>query len=87
MTKTKNVYWWVSVAGNHCEPAVVKERMVYTLGCSDGFDLDKLDCPVTLIEKCDPPLTPAQEQYQLRKQRKALQEQGWHGYRFDLVAR
>lgn len=85
MSSQKTKHWWVSIAGNHCEPAAVKGRLVYTLGCPDPFDLDKPDCPAVLVEECDHPLTPAQKKYQLRKQREALRAAAAHGYRRDLA--
>ena len=35
-------YWWVSVGGNPCEPAVLihGSKKVYTFGCPDAFDAD-----------------------------------------------
>jgi hypothetical protein len=79
--KEKAVYWWVSVAGSHCEPAVVRDNKAYTLGCPDPFDLTQVDCPLKLIEKCDVPLTPKQELYLIRKENKKLREMENHGYR------
>lgn len=36
MKPTKE-YWWVSVGGNACEPAVVAGDQVFTFGCPDAF--------------------------------------------------
>jgi hypothetical protein len=90
MSKEKVVYWWVSVSGAHAEPAVIKGRMVYTFGCSDAFNLDDPNCPAVLIDEDsggrmeDPPQTPAQEKYRLRKQREWMRTHP-HCYRRDLL--
>jgi hypothetical protein len=88
MKKTKE-YWWVSVGGAHCEPAVVivenGEWHAYTIGCPDPFKLADPDSPIALIEKCEGsvgiPETPAQERYQWRKFKREYREQKSHGYR------
>jgi hypothetical protein len=79
-------YWWVSVAGADCEPAVVvkdqNERRAYTIGCPDAFRVDDQKCPLKLIEQVDYiPNTPRQEKNARRRELRALAAQEKHGYR------
>ena len=78
-------YWWVSIGGNPCEPAIVvteeKIRKAFTIGCPDPFVLPSNDCQlVRLLPK--PPDTPAEAEQKAdayEKQRIGMRFR--HGYR------
>ncbi len=84
MAKTE--YWWVSVGGNPCEPAILtnETKKIYTFGCPDALDAE--GGHVELVKKIDfIPDTPAES---ARKQaawerKSALEEKRGivHGYR------
>lgn len=82
MAKT---YWWVSVGGNDCEPAVVVDgKQVYTFGCPDPFDAT--DGHVEMVEEIgeapDTPAEAARKQAKWEKQRERDRKAGLiHGYR------
>jgi hypothetical protein len=81
-------YWWASVAGADCEPAVVvaeenEERRAYTIGCADAFQVNDRKCPLKLIERIEDyeiPMTPRQSRNARRRELRALAAQP-HGYR------
>jgi len=75
-------YWWVSVGGNPCEPAVVKGKQAWTFGCPDPFALDAIE----LVEEMSaPPDTPAEAKRKAdaweRKRAKDAANGIFHGYR------
>lgn len=91
MPKTKE-YWWVSVGGNNCEPAVVVKTSdgphhapdveIFTFGCPDALTTKSVE----LVEKLDdPPDTPkqaARKQAAWDRKRAADAKRGiYHGYR------
>jgi len=70
-------YWWISVNGSKCEPAVKdKEGKVYTFGCPDPLPENTF---VFVEELEDPPLTP-KEKIKHEKEMKKLFGSN-HGYR------
>lgn len=87
-------YWWISVAGADCEPAVLTldpegKRIVHTLGCQDPFYVDDKDSPVEMVKAAkDAVGIPANERQvkNLQHRAQARIAVGWpgHGYRkFD----
>jgi hypothetical protein len=84
----KKEYWWVSVSGASCEPAVViceeGERRAYTIGCQDYFKVDDLECLLKLISKIDDdsiPFTPKEEANWERRERRIQKQLRNHRYR------
>lgn len=81
----KKEYWWVSVGGNPCEPAVVNHEGIFTVGCPDAHDIAGIE----LIEQMGGvPDTPAlarrkAKAWEARRKREAALGIH-HGYRtFD----
>lgn len=81
MAKT---YWWISVGGNECEPAVrTDDGKLFTFGCPDPLD----DTGIDLVrELCDSaPDTPAEaERKRVAWEKKAAKDAKrgiFHGYR------
>ncbi|HEX8838267.1 MAG TPA: hypothetical protein VF748_15095 [Candidatus Acidoferrum sp.] len=65
-------YWWISVEGGDCEPAVLVGKTIHTLGCPDPLDADQ----IVLVKRMDVPLSPRQE-----AQRRIEWDARPHGYR------
>ena len=77
-------YWWVSVGGNPCEPAILigdeEGQKVYTIGCADCFEMPHKN--VELIKKMgEAPDTPEEAEKKQLKWEKERQRMGFHGYR------
>jgi hypothetical protein len=81
---TKAQYWWVSVGGNPCEPAVVTGKRAWTFGSPDPFSL-----PSNIIELVErmptPPETPAEAKNKAEAWQRKLDSDAakgiFHGYR------
>ena len=76
MSKTE--YWWISVAGKPCEPAIYKNGVWFTLGCADPM-LSNTFRTVARIAEDDIPLNSQQERNAQRRELYALRHQP-HGY-------
>lgn len=74
----KHEYWWISVAGKPCEPAIFKDGAWFTLGCGDPMAPSTFR-QVAQIEDDEIPYTPAQERNARRRQLYALNNRP-HGY-------
>jgi len=90
MTGSKKEYWWVSIGGNSCEPAIVVREKgklnCYTAGCPDPLDVNKVPCVVELVKEMPfvPPTPKEAKKAAARweKQRERDRARGIvHGYR------
>lgn len=82
-------YWWVSVGGNKCEPAVVTgdadRREIFTFGCPDPLTTENVELVEKMDEAPDTPKEAARKAAAWEQQREADRKRGiFHGYRsFD----
>lgn len=87
MTKDNDkAYWWVSVGGGPCEPAVLIHgtKKVYTFGCPDALNADSEH--VELVkEMTNVPDTPEEaKRKEAASNRKVARDEArgiFHGYR------
>jgi hypothetical protein len=71
-------YYWISVAGNPCEPAICKDGVWYTLGCPDPLMSDTFRM-VARIDASEIPPTPHEARNARRRELYALNQRP-HGY-------
>lgn len=75
---SSSVYYWISVAGKPCEPAICKHGVFYSLGCPDPMMSDTFRV-ISRINESDIPYTPHQEKNARRRELYALNQRP-HGY-------
>lgn len=76
MSKTE--YYWISVAGKSCEPAICKNGIWFTIGCPDPLMSDTFRV-IARIDQDEIPYTPYQEKNARRRELYALNHRP-HGY-------
>lgn len=82
----EKAYWWVSVGGNPCEPAVLVHgtKKVYTFGCPDPFNAESehIEMVKEMTSIPDTPAEAARKQAAWDRQRERDLKAGIaHGYR------
>lgn len=79
-------YWWVSVGGNDCEPAIVvgsePKREIFTFGCPDALTTKDAELVQEIGTPPDTPKEAARKQLVWDKKCEADRKRGIiHGYR------
>lgn len=90
----KKEFWWVSVGGNPCEPALVlrdsDNLTAFTFGCADAWHLPAKSFELVKEIDCipDTPAEAEKKQKAFERKWKADERRGvHHGYRRDLAQR
>ena len=80
--KPAKEYWWVSVGGNACEPAVVTGDEIFTFGCPDPLTREHVELVEKMNDVPDTPKEAARKAAAWEAARARDQKRGaWHGYR------
>lgn len=75
-------YWWVSVGGAPCEPAVFSAEGIFTIGCPDAHDPDLIDFVGHQYPVPDTPAEVERKRIAWEKKRAEDARKGiHHGYR------
>lgn len=80
--KLTTEYWWVSVGGHACEPAVVTGDQIFTFGCPDALTREHVELIKRMDDIPDTPKQAARKAAAWERKRARDEKRGIvHGYR------